>query len=205
MSKHTKLSFECQQSGHCCCDPNIIVTLTFLDVYNLFLELDRDFESVIKNLTFYRFTKKTNHRQMEKLVLPTISTSDGEVIPGLKKINGMNCTFYTKPNCSIYSKRPLACKNYPFTFLDIPSDQGFYWAKGAEKSCPGIGKGNLVDKKYIEISRKITNDTISIHQDLIQELNTEAIKGKPLTVREIIWIFIAYGEKMKDQIYDNDS
>ncbi|MHA1237512.1 MAG: hypothetical protein ACTSQ9_07640, partial [Candidatus Hodarchaeales archaeon] len=50
--------FQCQQSGHCCCDPNIIVTLTFMDVFDLFLAMDKDFESLLVKLTFYKFEKK---------------------------------------------------------------------------------------------------------------------------------------------------
>ncbi|MHA1236715.1 MAG: YkgJ family cysteine cluster protein, partial [Candidatus Hodarchaeales archaeon] len=124
---------------------------------------------------------------------------DGEVIPGIMKTNGLNCVFYQKPNCSIYHNRPLACKNYPFTFLDHDNEIEFLWAKNAQKSCPGIGEGDLIKYSYIERNGKITSDNLNKHTNLIQELNTEAATGKPLTVREIIWIFIVYGEKVRNQ------
>lgn len=191
--------FQCQQSGHCCCDKTIIVTLTFTDIYDLYLALDMDFESLMRKLTFYKFEKQTKEHQRKKLVLPAIITSDGEVIPSVKKINGLNCTFYTKPNCSIYHNRPLACKNYPFTFLSKGNGMKFSWAKNAEKTCPGIGKGDTIEHSYIERNGKITLNSLDMHTNFIQELNTEASNGKPLSVREVIWMFIVYGEKMKNQ------
>ncbi len=191
--------FQCQQSGHCCCDPNIIVTLTFMDVFDLYLAMDQDFESLLRKLTFYTIEQKINENQRKKLVLPAISTSDGDVIPGIMKTNGVNCVFYLKPNCSIYHNRPLACKNYPYTFLDHENKRNFSWAKNAEKTCPGIGEGDLIDYSYIERNGKITYDNLNMHTNFIQELNTEAANGKPLTVREIIWIFIIYAEKVRNQ------
>ena len=191
--------FQCQQSGHCCCDPNIIVTLTFMDVFDLYLAMDQDFESLLRKLTFYTFEEKINENQRKKLVLPAISTSDGDVIPGIMKTNGVNCVFYLKPNCSIYNNRPLACKNYPYTFLDHENERNFSWAKNAEKTCPGISEGKLIDYSYVEKNGKITSDNLNMHTSLTQELNTEAANGKPLTVREIVWIFIVYGEKIRYQ------
>lgn len=194
------IRFQCQQSGHCCCDPNIIVTLTFMDVYYLFLAMDKDFESLMRKLTFYKFKKQTNEDQRKKLVLPAISTSDGDVLPGIKKINGLYCVFYFEPNCSIYLSRPLACKNYPFTFLGKEENEiKFSWAKNAEKTCPGIGKGDLIEYSYIEKNGKITSNNLNMHTKITQELNTEAANGKPLTVREVIWILIVYGEKIDNQ------
>jgi Fe-S-cluster containining protein len=197
LPKENEIHFQCQQSGHCCCDPNIIVTLTFMDVYDLFLAVNKDFESLIRKLTFYKFTKGVNEDQRKKLVLPAISTSVGEIIPGIKKINGLNCVFYSKPNCSIYHNRPLACKNYPFTFLGKDNKRLFSWAKNAEKTCPGIGEGNIVETSYIERNGSITSEYLNMHTDFIQELNIEAVNSKTLSAREVIWIFIVYGEKIK--------
>ena len=195
--KGKEIRFLCQQSGHCCCDPNIIVTLTFIDVYDLFLAVDKDFEVLMRKLTFYKFEQQTNEDQRKKLVLPAISTSDGEVIPGIKKIAGLNCAFYSKPTCSIYHNRPLACKNYPFAFLGKENEITFSWAKNAEKTCPGIGVGELIEYSYIERNGKVTSDNLNMHLNIAQEINTEAANGKPLTVREVIWIFIVYGEKIR--------
>ena len=191
--------FQCQQSGHCCCSPNIIVTLTFMDVFDIFLALDKDFESLLRKLTFYKLEGNVNEDRRKKLVLPAISSSDGDVIPGIKKINGLDCIFYLKPKCLIYRYRPLACKNYPFTFSGEDREIKFSWAKNAEKTCLGIGEGDPIDYSYVERNGKVTSDNLNMHTSLIQELNTESANGKPLTVREIIWIFIVYGEKKRSQ------
>ena len=200
MKNHSQkeIRFTCQQSGQCCCDPKIIVTLTFIDVYNLYQAVNKDFELLMRKLTFYRFEKQTKNKQRIKLVLPAVSTSDGEVIPSIKKINGLNCTFFTKPNCSIYNNRPIACQNYPFTFQN--NEEGkFSWAKDAKSTCPGIGRGPLVEDSVVDKLRKITYKTINLHANFIQELNTEADRGKPLSAREVIWMFIVYGEKIVNQ------
>ena len=42
---------------------------------------------------------------------------------------------------------------------------------------------------------KMTLEDIQTHNDLINELNTEALKGTPLSAREVIWLFIVYAEK----------
>ncbi len=199
ISEPKEIRFQCQQSGHCCCNSKIIVTLTSTDVYNLYLAVDKDFESLMRKLTFYKFEKQPKVHQRKKLVLPAISTSDGEVIPGIKKINGLNCTFYNKPNCSIYPNRPLACKNYPFTYLSKGKGSKFAWAKNAEKSCPGVGEGAIVKTSYIKRNGEETANSLNMHTNFIQELNTEASNGYPLSVREVIWMFIVYGEKMKNQ------
>lgn len=196
ISELKEIRFQCQQSGHCCCDSKIIVTLTFTDVYNLYLAVDKDFESLMKKLAFYKFEKQPKIHQRKKLVLPAISTSDGEVIPGIKKINGLNCTFYNKPNCSIYHNRPLACKNYPFTYLREGKRMKFAWAKNAKNNCPGIDEGAIVETSYIKKNGEETANSLKMHTNLIQELNTEASNGNPLSVREVIWMFIVYGDKV---------
>ena len=170
-----------------------------MDVYNLYQAVEQDFEVLIRKLSFYKFEKKASEKQKIKLVLPTVSTSDGDIIPGIKKINGLNCTFFTQPNCSIYHNRPLACRNYPFTFLRDKTSLKFSWAKNAEKTCPGIGKGEIVDVSYIKQSGDLTLNSLSLHKNLIQELNTEVDRGNPLSAREVIWMFIIYGEKIQAQ------
>ena len=190
------IRFECQQSGHCCSDPGILVTLTFHDIYNLYQALDNDFEYLIKKLTFFRLDADLDDEIRERLVLEAVHTVEGEVIPGLKKINGHNCTFYSYPNCTIYQNRPRACRNYPFTFYKKQNQTEFIWAKDAEKNCPGIGKGPSINVDKLLNSGHKTLTEIKSHNELIDQLNIEADKGNPLTAREAIWMFIVYGEKI---------
>ncbi len=194
-AKPPEFYFECQQSGFCCCDPKIIVTTTFLDIHSLYLALEREFEYLLKKLSFYRIDTDLSPELRKKLVLSAIHTTDGEIIPGLRKINGQNCVFYTRPNCSIYRYRPRACKNYPIAFLGNKSKNRFIWAKDSEKVCPGVGKGRLLSLTTLIQEGKMTLEDIQAHNDLINELNTEASKGTPLSAREVIWLFIVYAEK----------
>jgi Fe-S-cluster containining protein len=165
-------------------------------VYSLYQALDNDFDYLLKKISFYRIETDLTSVSREKLVLSTIKTSDGEVIPGLRKINGQNCVFYSKPNCSIYHSRPRACRNYPIAFLDSRSKNQFLWAKDSEQTCPGIGKGKLLILSSVVQKGKITLEEIKAHNDFVNELNTEAAKGKPLSAREMIWMFIVYAEQI---------
>ena len=197
--KPQDIRFECQQSGHCCCDPKIVVTTTFLDVSSLYLATERDFDYLLKKLAFYRIETDLSPESRKKMVLSSIHSADGEIIPGLRKINGQNCVFYSKPKCSIYQNRPRACKNYPIVFLDTQSKNQFIWAKDAKKTCPGIGRGNTLALTSVIEEGKITMEEIRIHNELVDELNVEASKGKPLSAREVIWLFIVYAEKYLDR------
>ncbi len=191
--------FECQQSGHCCCDPQIIVTTTFLDIFQIFSQLDGDFEYLLKKLTFYRVETDLNLELRKRLVLTPVQTSDGKIIPGLMKINGLNCVFYSKPNCSIYNSRPRACRNYPIAFLGAEAEAPFIWAKDSKETCPGIGKGIPLSFPSVIQQGKITLEEINTHNDLVHELNIEASKGKPLSAREVVWMFIVYAEKYSSE------
>ncbi len=190
------IRFKCQQSGHCCCDPGIIVTLTFHDVYRLYQALDNDFEFMVKKLTFYKIDSTLDDTIRKRLVLEAIQTTEGDVIPGLKKVGGMNCVFYTHPNCTIYHFRPRACRNYPFAFLGVQNQIEFLWAKNAEQSCPGIEKGSPLPISELDREGHKTLADINSHNDFIKQLNIEARSENPLSAREAIWIFIVYGEKI---------
>jgi len=187
--------FECQQSGNCCCDPKIIVTTTFLDMLNLYQASENNFDYLLKKISFYRIQSEIGSKIRRRMVLSSIHTSDGEIIPGLRKVNGLNCVFYTKPDCSIYQYRPQACKNYPITFPKNNSEKQIIWAKDSEIKCPGIGKGKPLSLTEISQKRKETHEIILTHNELIRELNIEAKKGNALSAREVIWMFIVYAEK----------
>ncbi|MFX1284364.1 MAG: YkgJ family cysteine cluster protein [Promethearchaeota archaeon] len=186
--------FICQQSGHCCCDPNIIVTLTFRDILRLFIALYRDFRLLLQKITFYTLDSITSPLIEKQMVLKTIQTSDGKIIPGLKKHSQKVCVFFIPPNCSIYSFRPLACRNYPLAFVKENELIVSTWAKNSEKTCPGIGKGSPLSLKNIEQRGKQFFEEIEKHNQVVKELNIEALNKHPLTAREALWTLIIYGE-----------
>jgi uncharacterized protein len=59
----------------------------------------------------------------------------------LRKPLNAQCHFLTKDGCSIHPAKPTQCRLYPFWPELVESRQA--WDEEA-KSCPGIGKGELV-------------------------------------------------------------
>ena len=180
--------FKCQQSGFCCRNREIVVTLTYHDIFRLYSALENNFDRLIQKLSFYKMNDSVQKELLKQLVLSPIQTSQANVIPGLRKREDSSCIFYFPPNCSIYADRPLACRNYPVAFVKEKKDISCVWVKKSLKSCPGIGKGAPIDPFNI---RKLGNEyfeNIKSHNYVIGEINKEVTKGKMLTARESIWI-----------------
>lgn len=190
----SEIRFKCQQSGHCCVDSKIIVTLTFKDIYELFTAVGCDFRLLLQKIAFYTLDSSTTPLIQKQMVLEPIETTQGKVLPGLRKLRGKSCVFYSHPNCAIYPNRPLACRNYPFTFLEENERVFCAWVKDSQKTCPGIGKGFPQSLKEIEILGKQFFEDIKTHNNVVHELNVEAKNGRPLTVREALWVLVTYGE-----------
>ena len=61
-----------------------------------------------------------------------------------KTIEDGKCVFLRQNRCTIYSKRPLICRFYPFWLKTAEKEQRvFYYTK----ECPGIGKGKPMRKE----------------------------------------------------------
>ncbi|MFX1504893.1 MAG: YkgJ family cysteine cluster protein [Promethearchaeota archaeon] len=185
--------FKCQQSGHCCSDTNIIVTLTYRDLFRLFTLLEKDFRRLLQKISFYKLNQP-NQVLQEQMVLEPIQTSEGDIIPGLRKIKEF-CTFFAHPNCKIYSDRPMSCRSYPLAFLKKEKQLICTWVKNSQKTCPGIGKGSVLSQRFIQNLGKDYLQVIETHNHVVRELNKEALNGRPLTARGALWILISYGEK----------
>ena len=75
-----------------------------------------------------------------------------------KKVEDGKCVFLRQNRCTMYSKRPLICRFYPFGLKTTEKEQRiFYYTK----ECPGIGKGKLMGKKdfhkLLQTASKRTN------------------------------------------------
>ncbi len=190
--------FKCQQSGHCCCDPNIIVTLTYHDLFRLFCALDDDFRLLQQRISFYTLTESHLPILQKQMVLESIQTSKGNIIPGLRKLEEI-CVFYHHPNCVIYPNRPLSCQTYPIAFVKEDEQIICTWVKNSRETCPGIGKGSLLPQTYIEKLGRRFFEEIEKHNHIVKEFNIEASRGQPLTAREALWVLVIYGEKEHKQ------
>lgn len=64
----------------------------------------------------------------------------------LKERENGDCIFLRGVKCGIYEVRPRQCRTYPFWVENVRSPEA--WKKAAAE-CPGIGQGELHDKKTI--------------------------------------------------------
>jgi Fe-S-cluster containining protein len=68
----------------------------------------------------------------------------------LKEKSNYDCIFW-KDGCTVYNARPVQCRTFPFWASILESKDS--WENTA-CSCPGIGKGKLLDGEYIRASLK---------------------------------------------------
>jgi Fe-S-cluster containining protein len=70
----------------------------------------------------------------------------GVVRLSLKEKSNYDCVFW-KEGCSVYQVRPLQCRAFPFWPSNVASSGAW---KSAAAGCPGMGKGRLYRREYIE-------------------------------------------------------
>jgi len=71
-------------------------------------------------------------------------------LPVMKSREDTLCVFY-KEGCSIYPVRPNACRLFPFRVEEETMPSGDMMLNiRYNSSCPGIGKGNPVDKEKLK-------------------------------------------------------
>ncbi len=194
--------FTCQQSGHCCSSREIVVTVTYRDLFRLYTALESNFQQLLNKISFFRLDKTIPLITRKQMVLTPIKTGQGNVIPGLRKREDNSCILYYPPNCGIYNSRPLACRNYPLAFIKKKKEITCVWVKNSLKSCPGIGKGPPLDFNTLKNNGIEHFKEIQTHNHIVADLNVESVHGKPLTARESLWVLLAYGEKENQELTD---
>ena len=122
------LRFECQMCSYCCSSEPGYVYLTEadLDAASKEMGVDRD--------TFISLYCRLVDFGMYYLV-------------SLRERSDYDCIFLTDKGCAIYKARPVQCRTYPFWKNVMESEESW---KNEGKSCPGIGKGNVIPNKEIE-------------------------------------------------------
>ena len=73
-----------------------------------------------------------------------VPAAGGEKQLSLKEKTGFDCIFW-HDGCSVYRFRPLQCRTFPFWKSTLSAPEAW---EGL--SCPGIGKGALHSREYIE-------------------------------------------------------
>ncbi len=93
-------------------------------------------------------------------------------LPVMRSKEDTTCVFYQE-GCSIYSVRPIACQLFPFRVEEETLDNGDILLNISYNStCPGIGKGKMVDKKKLEglVAEQFLQRTLDVSPH-IQKLN----------------------------------
>jgi len=94
-------------------------------------------------------------------------------LPVMRSKEDTTCVFYQE-GCSIYSVRPIACRLFPFRVEEETLSNGDILLNiSYNPTCPGIGKGKMVDRKKLEglVAEQflLRTEDISPH---IQKLNS---------------------------------
>lgn len=197
------MKFACQRSGRCCSHPKIWITLTHEDLFRLLsiTNTPEDLQKIVSFLKIDSDMTKTDHEELlNKLVLPPVLSTEGEVIPVLRKKNeNPECIFYDSSNhaCTIYDYRPLACRNFPLGFTEFAGKKAITWNELGKEFCPGINKGEELTKEQLKSLIKETETIMKNFKTIVEEINIEAINNNPLTPQEILYTLIYISSKKK--------
>ena len=188
--------FTCQRSGKCCTHPHIVVTLTHMDLWVLFEQV-QNIEDLLKLIQFIVLDLE---EEQKELVLHKIQTTQGQGMFILRKHADNRCIFYdeSKSACNIHEFRPQACRNFPFAFTAKNNHIQVSLVKDAHSFCMGIGKGKDYKKKELENIGKHTLDVITEYNETVAEINKESVSNKALTPQDALVTLLLVAEKYKE-------
>jgi uncharacterized protein len=93
----------------------------------------------------------------------------------MKSKDDTTCLFYDN-GCSVYSVRPRACRLFPFLVEEETNAKGdIILCVGYNKTCPGIGKGKMADKKMLE--KLVSDQFLQRSESVAIEVQRLAAKG----------------------------
>ncbi len=122
------LKFSCNRCSACCGGEPGYVFLSKDDLLSLLSCLKLDFRSF-----FHEYCR-------------LVDTGQGRALSLAEKPN-YDCIFLGKGGCRVYESRPLQCSTYPFWPGVLESSRTW---KSESSVCPGIDKGELRGRDYIE-------------------------------------------------------
>lgn len=128
MFYNSGLCFQCQRCRYCCSSEPGYVFLSEKDIENASRVLGVSTEEFLSLYT----------RDVDYGLYYLVS---------LKEKDNYDCIFLGENGCSIYEGRPIQCRTYPFWPSIVESRENW---ESEKRSCPGIGKGPIINKDTIE-------------------------------------------------------
>jgi len=96
-------------------------------------------------------------------------------LPVMKSREDTLCVFYND-GCTVYSVRPNACRLFPFRVEEETMPSGdMLLSVRYNPSCPGIGKGNSVDKE--KLKELVADQFMQRAQSVASEIQQLQAKG----------------------------
>jgi len=130
------LFFGCERCSSCCRGDSGFVFLSKRDLGKLLSRLGLDFKSFFRDYCIL----------VDSGTGMALSLREN-VREGNKGKKEYDCVFWTNDGCAVYEDRPVQCSTYPFWASIM--DSATAW-KGESRFCPGIGRGELRSREYIE-------------------------------------------------------
>ncbi len=122
------LHFSCTRCSACCRGGPGYVFLAKSDLRRLLSRLGLDFPTFFKRYCVL------------------VETGIGFELSLAERPN-YDCVFWGEDGCTVYEDRPIQCSTFPFWASIVASKEN--WTD-AGLDCPGIGKGELRSREYIQ-------------------------------------------------------
>lgn len=181
------IKFKCQRCGSCCHHKR---PLEFDDL----VPMERLQEFVEKSNLIY-LTENDIENMSQRTGRPpaefadTLFEYDGNFVlvkddgrkiildlPVMKSKEDTTCVFY-KEGCTVYQERPRACRLFPFRVEEETTPDGdILLSINYNPTCPGIGKGKIIDKK--ELEKLVVDQFVQRTQSIAPKIQKLALEGK---------------------------
>jgi len=95
----------------------------------------------LKDLNDIETVMKIGRDEIIKIYCKIVDVGGSRRI-SLKEKDNYDCIFWSDGGCTIYEKRPLQCRSFPFWQTILRSEEEW---ENMKSHCPGIGKGTFHD------------------------------------------------------------
>jgi Fe-S-cluster containining protein len=181
------IRFKCKRCGSCCHyrrpkEFNDLIPLKqikeFWEKSNLIYLTEKDIERISqKTKLAVKDFIDTLYEYNGKLI--RVEGAGSKVIldfPVMRSKEDKTCIFYNE-GCTIYSVRPRACRLFPFRVEEDETPEGDILLRiGINPNCPGVGKGNFVEKQVLE--RLVSDQFLQRNKSITSEIQELAAKNK---------------------------